>query len=655
MTAEPSSSGENDAVVDDGNPSLYFILFSFLLLVIILLSKKLHDNPRWNSIVSEAALVLILGSLAGAVIHLLLVPGSSTTTTTTNQDEISDDNNNDSGSNNSAATALASLLSFDPHIFFYALLPPILFYAGYELRRELFYRHIQPIVMFACIGTAVSALTTGGLLCLARPWFSTTTVDDGGDDNDNNGEDSMFSFAPTIMELFTFGALISATDAVSVLAILQKKRVDPHLFSLVFGESALNDAVALVLFHVFAHCVVVAGGGGTTTTQDQAGDNAVNADSDSGATAIVRSILVQRVAMFALQFLLTALLSPILGVGLGVMVALIFKHCDLRQHPKLELTIYIFLMYIPFLIAEECHLSGIVAIFFTGMSASRYVSPNVSTTTQHNADAVFHLAAYVAETAIFLELGLSLFGLNAGTFHWIFIGCAFTASLLGRALSVYPLAYLYNVSLRELPGNSSSSNTAAMDNNNVVDDNNNKIDDKQQELLADDDKAAAASTSCPSSKADSSSQQPTSRQRKTRGRARTPAKRKDQKISVNMSHLVWFAGLRGAVAYACAREFPVVNGHQNEMMTATMVIVLFTIIGMGGTTEWLLQVLDIAVDVDEDLYMENWHKLRELKGPFHAFGTCFVFVFFESVVLFLGGVLVFLNLSQIPTRTTIHI
>jgi NhaP-type Na+/H+ or K+/H+ antiporter len=564
--AEAEQPEENSGENEGGDPSLYFILFSFLLVAIILLSKKLHESPRWNAYLSEAALVLILGSVAGAVIHLVLVPSTS-------NNEPENGAAAAAAADNTSLAALAALLSFDPHIFFYALLPPIIFCSGFNLRRELFYRHIKPIVLFACFGTAVSALATGGLLCLARVWFSS-----GVDDNDDGT-----GFAPTIMELFTFGALISATDAVSVLAIFQKKRVDPHLFSLVFGESALNDAVALVLFHVFAHFVVA------MQYHDYAGVGSI----------------VQRVLIFVLEFLLTAILSPMLGIGLGVVVALIFKHCDLRHHPKLELTIYCLLMYIPFLIAEECHLSGIVAIFFTGMSASRYVNPNVSATTQRHADAVFHLAAYVAETAIFLELGLSLSGLSTGSFHWIFIGCAFGASLLGRALSVYPLAYLYNVSLRELPAG-----TVGMDDSDG--------DGKQEELL--DDNLDASNNTASPSRGEGEIKRTLPQLRTGSKRRRTPAKRKDRKISVHMSHIVWFAGLRGAVAYACAREFPIVHGHQDEMMTATMVIVLFTIIVMGGTTEMLLQALGIEVDVDEDLYMENWHKQRELRGPFHAFG-----------------------------------
>jgi NhaP-type Na+/H+ or K+/H+ antiporter len=44
------------------------------------------------------------------------------------------------------------------------------------------------------------------------------------------------------------GSILSATDPVTVLAVFGALRVDVHLYSNVFGESVLNDAVAIVLF-----------------------------------------------------------------------------------------------------------------------------------------------------------------------------------------------------------------------------------------------------------------------------------------------------------------------------------------------------------------------------------------------------------------------
>jgi len=55
-------------------------------------------------------------------------------------------------------------------------------------------------------------------------------------------------FGSSSIPSFLFGALISATDPVTVLAVFHDLRVDFDLYSLVFGESVLNDAVAIVLY-----------------------------------------------------------------------------------------------------------------------------------------------------------------------------------------------------------------------------------------------------------------------------------------------------------------------------------------------------------------------------------------------------------------------
>lgn len=51
----------------------------------------------------------------------------------------------------------------------------------------------------------------------------------------------------TLNDCFWFGAIISATDPISVLSIFSDLKVDVDLFAFVFGESVLNDAVAIVL------------------------------------------------------------------------------------------------------------------------------------------------------------------------------------------------------------------------------------------------------------------------------------------------------------------------------------------------------------------------------------------------------------------------
>lgn len=448
----------------------------------------------------------------------------------------------------------ALLFSFPKEVFFLGFLPPILFNSGYELQRELFFRHIKAIVSFAVVGTLISGFSTGFILFGVREmgWLG--------------------DFNPATLELLTFGALIAATDTVSVLGVLKSKQVDPHLFNLVFGESALNDAVALVLFNSLSRVLVQ--------------------DASDGLN------LLHEMKVFFIEFSAIALGSPVLGIVFSFFTALIFKKMDLRKHKSIELCLYILLMYIPYMLAEVFHLSGIVTVFFSGMSARRYIEPNISPETGKNAEAVFKSVAYLAETCIFLILGLSCFGYIDG-FKWKFIGFAFVASLVGRALSIYPISILYNCSLRET------------------------VTDPLLDLEDDRSVGSSASTGSLSSSRSGAGGSP---------RRQTPARRKDREIPAKFMHVLWFAGLRGAVAYACAKNFPDVYGHANDFVTTTMVIVLINVLVMGGFTDYLLDLLKIRIGVDEKQYMRTWRKQRKLKGTFHRLGTFYLLLVEMQIV-----------------------
>jgi sodium/hydrogen exchanger-like protein 6/7 len=51
-----------------------------------------------------------------------------------------------------------------------------------------------------------------------------------------------------LIECLTFGSTLSATDPVTILAIFQQYKVDPKLYTIIFGESLLNDAVSIVMY-----------------------------------------------------------------------------------------------------------------------------------------------------------------------------------------------------------------------------------------------------------------------------------------------------------------------------------------------------------------------------------------------------------------------
>jgi NhaP-type Na+/H+ or K+/H+ antiporter len=191
----------------------------------------------------------------------------------------------------------------------------------------------------------------------------------------------------SFLELLTFGALISATDPVSTLAVFSSKKVDPHLFYLVFGESVLNDAVGLVLFDALAHLL----------ENQLANSEGINVG--------------QEVGQFLFDFAVVFVGSFVLGILFALVMAAFMKYFDFRKTPILELSLCFTFMYLPFVLAELAHLSGIVTVLFAGIACRRYIEPNLSDITRVNADWIYRLMAHITEAFIFLELGLSVWSL----------------------------------------------------------------------------------------------------------------------------------------------------------------------------------------------------------------------------------------------------
>lgn len=121
------------------------------------------------------------------------------------------------------------MLSFSNTIMLNVLLPPIILASGYDLRQENFFRNFGTILTFAFAGTFISAMVVGVTVYL----WSLLHL-----------ENLSLSF----LECLIFGSTLSATDPVTILAIFNTYKVDPQLYSVIFGESILNDAVSIVMF-----------------------------------------------------------------------------------------------------------------------------------------------------------------------------------------------------------------------------------------------------------------------------------------------------------------------------------------------------------------------------------------------------------------------
>jgi sodium/hydrogen exchanger 8 len=380
-----------------------------------------------------------------------------------------------------------TLFSFSPELFFFVLLPPIIFEAGYGLEKKGFFDNIGAICLYAFGGTIISAFAVGFLtFTFARNGLI------GHVDKDN------------AMEALLFGALISAVDPVATLSIMGSPELqcDTLLYSLVFGESVLNDAVAIVLFKTFRKYY------------NQEGPN------------LDRSVITA--ALFS--FFTIAVLSILIGASLGLLVSYIYKHTSVSEFPKLEASLLYLFCYLCYATAEAFGLSGIMSLFFNGVVLSHYNSYNLSATAQLTTEQFFATVAVTMETIVFLYMGMGVFTGRFQNWDIMFSFAGLLFCLVARALNIFPLSLIANC--------------------------------------------------C--------------------------RKKGDNRISLKMQCVLWFAGLRGAVSFALSMNMPGPNS--DSYATATLFICMFTTIVCGGFTERILtrfgmkQGLD-TIDEESDTFV----------------------------------------------------
>ncbi|XP_028425544.1 sodium/hydrogen exchanger 9 isoform X1 [Perca flavescens] len=293
--------------------------------------------------------------------------------------------------------------TFDPEVLFNLFLPPIIFHGAYTLNQKRFIENLGSVLTFAFLGTIISCLTIGA--CVYG--FTRLMVLLG------QAADGDFFFTDCLL----FGAIISATDPVAVLGLLSELRVDPDLLTLLFGESVLNDAVAIVLTHAI-------------TTYTQMG---------AGHTFDPHAILL------SVGYFLGVLAgSFLLGFIFTVITALLTKFTRLCENPLLETSVFFLLSWSSFLSAEASGLSGIVAVLFCGLSQARYTIHNLSSQGRTRTKELFEVFNFLGEIFIFSYMGYALLTFPH-VFKALFITGAFISIFISRACNIYPFSFLLNL------------------------------------------------------------------------------------------------------------------------------------------------------------------------------------------------------------------
>ncbi|CAH0043321.1 unnamed protein product [Clonostachys solani] len=294
--------------------------------------------------------------------------------------------------------SVRTIISFDFQFFFNLLLPPIILASGYELHQANFFRNIGIILTFAFAGTFLSAVVIGLILFLFALLPGTPDL--------------------TFVDAISVGATLSATDPVTILAIFNAYKVDPKLYTIIFGESILNDAVAIVIFE-------------TAQKYKQGGDS----HSTYGLVSFFEGTGI---------FLLLFSSSLAIGVVVGVGTALMLKFTYIRRFPKIESCLVLLISYATYFFSQAVHLSGIVSLLFCGITLKHYAYFNMSRRTQLVTKFVFQVTSQLSENFIFIYLGLALFSDSSLDFQPPLIIVTIIAVCAARWVAVFPLSKIIN-------------------------------------------------------------------------------------------------------------------------------------------------------------------------------------------------------------------
>ncbi|KJZ77056.1 hypothetical protein HIM_03377 [Hirsutella minnesotensis 3608] len=362
--AEASDPEEGDSAQKELFAAWALFISIMLLIIAFFTSYMLHMKKV--TAVHETVISIFAGMIVGLV--LLVTSGDS----------------------------IRNLISFDYQIFFNLLLPPIILSSGYELHQANFFRHIGIILTFAFAGTFLSAVVIGLIIWL-------------------------YSRIPGPLELsfvdaISVGATLSATDPVTILAIFNTYKVDPKLYTIIFGESILNDAIAIVIFE--------------TAQKYNKGES-----SSYGILSFFEGTGI---------FLLVFFGSLLIGVVVGVGTALLLKFTYLRRLPKIESCLIVLIAYATYFFSHGVHMSGIVSLLFCGITLKHYAYFNMSRRTQLTTKYIFQVMSQLSENFIFIYLGLALFTDNALQFEPPLIIVTVAAVCAARWVAVFPLSRAIN-------------------------------------------------------------------------------------------------------------------------------------------------------------------------------------------------------------------
>ncbi len=257
-----------------------------------------------------------------------------------------------------AGLVLGNVLTYTgPHLskelLFLVVLPGLIFEAAFQIHFAEVWRARALILSLAIPGLIVATFLTALLV-----WW---------------GVNQLVPGAIEFVGAMVFGALISATDPISVLAIFRTLGVNPRLAVIVEAESLFNDGTAIVIFTIV---LGMATGGHLSI---------------GGA---------------AWEFVRVVGLALIVGAAVGVAVSLLTRSIN---DPMVEITLTVLSAYGAFIAAEVLGLSGVIACVVAGMVTGNWGAQHgMLPATRAAVEVFWSYTAFLLNSFVFLLMGLEI-------------------------------------------------------------------------------------------------------------------------------------------------------------------------------------------------------------------------------------------------------
>lgn len=282
------------------------------------------------------------------------------------------------------------------------IIAPLLFTDAYKASRSELWLYKKPIVYMAVGLVITTVVVVGYFINYIIPSISLGAA-------------------------FALAAILSPTDAVAVKSITKGMKLPKGLMSILEGESLLNDAAGIVSFKIALASII------------------------TGTFSLSRS---------SREFFITAIGGMFLGILIGLIIVSIklVNRKFLNTEPSILVIIQVILPVATYFIAEEFHLSGIIAVVFAGilLNFERYLRQGDSLDNQavvsisYNQDTI----SYVLNGFVFVLLGYLLPGIfrNMITYPDLDVQTAmFYVILITIALIItrFTFVYIFYVSFQQ--------------------------------------------------------------------------------------------------------------------------------------------------------------------------------------------------------------